>query len=367
MRGVPVSGPLAGVRVLKRDEIEVEQWRAFLSASSQGTFFHTPDWMDLLIHSFPAWEGFVAIAEDEAGRWLAILPAIRVARLGMHGIHSMPFGTFGGPIAPDAIAHDAIPIDPITTDAIASDAVVSLCDALLSIGHSPASRGVVLTTYRNPSIARREGVLGDRFTRGRVRTQILELAGGYPEVWLEHCDHQRRRQARCGERRGVAVRRGSSIDDFRACCAIYEEGSRDWDRRQRVGLPFFERLSEMDPEHVRLWVAEVDGRIVAGNVSFIYGDLAISWIGTMLRTYRSYHPAVALHRASIRDACDVGCREYHFGPSPGLESVARFKGQFGAQWGQYDTWAALSPLGRLIARIRPKSRRRLPPRGVRGA
>jgi lipid II:glycine glycyltransferase (peptidoglycan interpeptide bridge formation enzyme) len=102
-----------------------------------------------------------------------------------------------------------------------------------------------------------------------------------------------------------------------------------------------------------LWMAEYEDQLVAGNIFFCFKGQAISWSGVMRRSHAWLHPSVALQHASIKDACTCGCREYHFGPSLSFQSVERFKEQFGSERREYRNWAALTPLGRVLERLRP--------------
>jgi lipid II:glycine glycyltransferase (peptidoglycan interpeptide bridge formation enzyme) len=172
-------------------------------------------------------------------------------------------------------------------------------------------------------------------------------------VWQTHFTPQRRRQVGCARRRGLRLRRAHTLDDFRAHFELYADMMRERCAQPILPYRLFEQLARCESPGVQLWVAEHAGQIIASNLAFFHGAIAISWSGAMRRAHAAYHPTVALHHATAREACAQGCRAYHLGASPGLPGVARFKEQFGCDEGQIHTWTAPSPLGQFLGRLRP--------------
>lgn len=337
------SASLFTVISTSHDQVDPDQWESFLERCPDATYFHTPEWMSLLAGSFPRWKGRVLISVDDHGEWVALLPWMETLRFGLRTNLSMPFGTFGGPVVASGC--------PL-------EAGAELCRCLRPLSWN--TRGLLLTEFENRCLAWL-GARDGRTVPGHAglynvtegTTHVLDLSGGAQAVWAERFAPQRRRQTTCARRRGLRVRRAGSPADWLAYASIYQEVARHWHTRCRVPSGFFDRLSDNSPSRAHLWVAEHEGEIVAGNLSFFYRDQAISWSGTMRKEHASLHPAVALHHATIEEACAAGCRLYHLGPSPGLMGAARFKEQFGCETRPYRVWTALSPGGRMLERIRP--------------
>lgn len=327
------------IRLVTWSEAKCDHWRRFLSTCPDATFFHTPEWMSLLVNSFHDWHGKVIFAEDPSGNWQAMLPFVEVRHLGVRTVLSMPFGTFGGVLS--------LPACPLP-------ALRQMCSMLQGRMTPWNYRGIMITEFKSSAMrcllreARQQ-----RFAIFPHMTQTLDLGGGLEEVWRRRFEPQRRRQTRCARRRGLVLRRAETASDFLAYFDLFNDVSKTWEGHVRLPRLFFRNLYALQSPHVHLWIAEHKGEIVAGNIFFDYRDQAISWNGVMRRSHASLHPTVALQHASIEDACTCGCREYHFGPSLNLQTVERFKEQFGSHKREYRNWAALTPLGRILERFRP--------------
>jgi CelD/BcsL family acetyltransferase involved in cellulose biosynthesis len=325
------------IRELPWDTVDPARWESHLSRCPDATFFHTAAWMSALVDSFAGWQGRVLVAEHAAGAWHALLPYVEVHRRGLCSLQSMPFGTFGGPLA---------------TDECPDDIIAGLCDRLASRARSWRTRAVQLCEYRNRSMRRLPAAVYSRFAPRTQVTHVLDLSGGSETVWRKRFAHQRRRQAECARRRGLTLRQTVDPADFMAYYEIYRAMTLDRSCRATLPRRLFEKLAELADERIRLWVAEIDGTMVAGNLTFVLGTVAISWNGAMLRASTAYHPAVALHHATIEDVCACGCRTYHLGASPGLPGVARFKEQFGSHPHEIGVWQVDGPLGGILDHLR---------------
>lgn len=326
------------LRLVSWDDADSTEWERFLSVCPDATFFHAPEWMALLVRSFPDWHGNLLFAEDPTDGWQALLPFVEVRHLGIRTILSMPFGTFGGILA--------LPGCPPAT-------LKQMCFMLEGRLTPWNTRGMMITEFDNNAMTCLRKEAGQRFTIVPQTTQVLDLGAGFENVWRNSFERQRRRQTRCARRRGLVLRRAKSITDFAAFFDLFHEVSRAWNYRIRLPKKFFRNLYESDSRHVHLWMAEFQDQLVAGNIFFSFKDQAISWSGVMRRSHAWLHPSVALQHASIEDACTCGCREYHFGPSLSFQSVERFKEQFGSEKKEYRNWAVLTPLGRVLERLRP--------------
>jgi lipid II:glycine glycyltransferase (peptidoglycan interpeptide bridge formation enzyme) len=115
---------------------------------------------------------------------------------------------------------------------------------------------------------------------------------------------------------------------------VYRDALRRWDvqGRQVIGVPYtwrqFEQCYELScrqPEVAQLWLAEVDGQIVAGKWIFYWNQHVISWEGANRSAFLGHQPSSVLHIEIMRDAVQRGYAYYDFGPSGGVEGVIAFK------------------------------------------
>lgn len=166
-------------------------------------------------------------------------------------------------------------------------------------------------------------------------TDMLRLSDD-PERVHGSFSKTRRYEIRRGRANGVETRIACSLADYRAYFAVYEESLRRWGKPADGGYPWklFEvgyKLAQEYPAHLRLWLGEHDGQIMAGAWIFYWNRIAVYWHGAALASGLTAHaPSVALADA-IDDACRGGFDWFDFNPSGGHEGVAAFKTQFGTE------------------------------------
>jgi hypothetical protein len=172
---------------------------------------------------------------------------------------------------------------------------------------------------------------------------VLDLAGGFDEVWSHRFPGRIRTLARKAEKNGITVETGSSADIVTEFDALFRLSILRWARKQNE----FRWLASLrghlrDPRHkflemarlcadlMRVTIARKDGKAIAGIV-VLYGRNAHYTRGAMDEQAVGNSGANALlHVTAIREACERQCRMYHMGESGASTSLAAFKTQFGA-------------------------------------
>src|SRR4029450_1104849 len=114
----------------------------------------------------------------------------------------------------------------------------------------------------------------------------LPLAEGYDRIWRSRFSRGLRYSVRKSLRRGVtvAIERGEAI--HREFSRLYHETARTWQRQPPFGEAFFSRVARLSAEHAQLWVARLEGRMIAGSVIFTYGEHQTPYVGGFDRAYR---------------------------------------------------------------------------------
>jgi len=366
----PLSPPAQDLRVrsLPWDAVDRGRWESILDACPDAGWFETPEWMGILCRTFPDWRGRVLVAEDAGGRTLGILPFVIVRHFGVQTALSMPFGTAGGPLIPGAGGLEpAGPRSPSRDNPEAVDDAAevagALCRSFLREAAPWNSRGAQMIDLENRALRALPPEARSPFRLESATRLVLDLAGGPEEVRARRFEPQRRRQARCADRRGLTVTAAEGESDFADFLKLYAAVSRTWHTRCRLPRDFFEEIRRSPSPRILLLVARHGGELVAGNLAFFYRQSAVSWCGVMRKDLGDLHPAVALHAETIARACAAGCLTYDLGPSPALPRVERFKRQFGAEPAPYRSWTVLGPLGRVLERWRPALLRLPSPRG----
>ncbi len=175
----------------------------------------------------------------------------------------------------------------------------------------------------------------DTLLPGSIReaTYVLPLCDGFDSL----CDrwastgNATLRKARKAERAGVTVRQASSIDDWRAYFAIYEQTLTRWgsEAPSPYDWPMFEHFAGCSDATISLWLAEHDARPIAGAVC-VHSHVHCSyWHGAAATDALHLRPVNLLHVEIIRAMCERRIHWYDFNPSGGHAGVERFKRSFG--------------------------------------
>ena len=286
----------------------IGEWESAWRACGYATPFHSPAWA-------------VAVAAGQKGLYApeplhvsfsdgleAVVPFSRqrlVRGLGSQLVSS-PLGTYGGWLAsPDAgDGHRRL-----------------LCGLLLS---SPA-----LWWRLNPYDEQipTEGLpIFDH-----EETQIITISGDF-DSYAGSLRHERRVAARKAEKRGVTIRSAASPDDWSEYYRVYLDSLRRWGSPRGAGYSarLLDELRLASDLRAELWLAEWEGRIIAGDISFSTATTMVLWHGAALEECLPLRGTVLLTREVIRVAFSRELQWFDFNPSGHLEGVRRFKAQFGA-------------------------------------
>jgi len=293
-----------------RAALDTLEWSRLVEQDEAATFFHTPEWSDLLTSTLPGFRASHLTARD-AGRLVGVMPVLERPRLGATTLESMAFGTFGGPVVAGVGAGDA-------------------AAALLSaFEESSASVRVGLA-----QVVDRAGRVTERLLPGFAResetVQVVPLDADYDEV---HGRFHRsaRNKIRKAVKSGVAVRRAEGEEDFLAYHRVLEECSREWNVKPRPGVEFFSALSGIDARSVQMWLAVHDGDVIAGDLNFVSHGVIMNWGNVSTDAAKSLAPNNLLHARAIEQGIADGHRFYDLGSSAGIEGVRAFKASFGTE------------------------------------
>ena len=174
------------------------------------------------------------------------------------------------------------------------------------------------------------------------RVHVLDLAGGWDEVWARRFNKTSRRGVRTAERRGVTVERGVGGELVPQFYDLMERAVLRWARHQHEPVWLArQRLHRRDPrekfeaigrhlgERFQVWLARVDGEPAAACV-VARGHNAHDFRAAMDERFKLNRATDLLQARAIQDACEAGCRNYYLGES-GTGSLGQFKERFGAR------------------------------------
>jgi CelD/BcsL family acetyltransferase involved in cellulose biosynthesis len=288
--------------------LDTGEWRRLVEQDEAATFFHTPEWSELLTSTLPGFRTSHLAARD-GGRLVGLVPVLERPRLGATTLESMAFGTFGGPV-------------------VADDAPEGTRAGLLSAFAEAAGSvrvGVAQLVDRSGRVS--AGELPG-FDREEDTVQVVPLDADYEEVFGRF-HRSARNKIRKAVKSGVAVRRADGEEDFLSYLAVLEECSREWNVRPKPGSEFFTALSTLSPDEVQMWLATHDGTVIAGDLNFVAHGVIMNWGNVSTDGAKSLAPNNLLHAHAIEQGIAEGCSFYDLGSSAGLEGVRSFKATFG--------------------------------------
>lgn len=284
-------------------------WSRIAAESPLATPYHAPLWSEALVRTYRKYEiatvGF--LFEDGTQ---ALIPMLR-SRRGLFArkrrYKSFGFGSYGGPLYTG------------TWDDVKTDAVFSFFKERKASFHFDGSP---LWHHRFPQYVEQQ----------RVDTCVLHLDRTLEDIFRDFSETHRR-GIKTAMKKGVAVRRSSAEADIDAYCAMYADTVSRWGDTTIIRFPdaLIRTLLRSDPEHVALWIAEVDGRPIAGIIILYWNGMAHYWLGASRQGFEAYHAPVLLQWHAIQDARARSLLLYDFAPSGPLAGVEEFKRRFGAE------------------------------------
>jgi hypothetical protein len=132
---------------------------------------------------------------------------------------------------------------------------------------------------------------------------------------------------------GITVRRGNSLEDWKAYYSLYLDSVRRWGKNAFCvhSWNLFELMYNMNSPYINLWLAEHQDTVIAARIIVYSQNHVISWHGVALEKEFHLRPVNLLHYEMIKDSYELGYQWYDFGPSGNLQGVRKFKEHFGTQ------------------------------------
>lgn len=174
------------------------------------------------------------------------------------------------------------------------------------------------------------------------RVHLLDLNGGWDEVWARRFNKTSRRGVRFAERNGVTVETGTGGELVAEFYELLEGAVDRWSRMQheptwlarrrmhaRDPLTKFEALGRCLGDRFQVWLARVDGELAAASLLAL-GANAHEFRAAMDYDLRTFKATDLLQANMIKAACAAGCRYYYLGES-GTGPLGTYKERFGAR------------------------------------
>ena len=152
-----------------------------------------------------------------------------------------------------------------------------------------------------------------------------------------------RYNVRLAQKKGVQIRANCTRDDLQVFYQVLLETARR-DRFLIRAYSYFEEIWEHLVERglAKLFVAEYEGKVIAGTLAFIFGDKTWYIYGASSNQHRNVMPNYLLQWTMIEWAKEQGCTLYDFRGVPGdvgedhpLYGLVRFKKGFNGVYTEF--------------------------------
>lgn len=281
------------------EERDQQSWDVYVHNHQEGTIFHTMAWRAAIIRAF-GHPSYYYLAEDSGQNIKGILPIIQLkSRLFGNILSSVPFATYGGPLADDDQTFTLLMEQAKQITAELN------CDYLDLKFQHPKTTGLPGTSL--------------------YWTFIRELTPDH-DANMKAIPRKQRAMVRKGISAGLQARYSSDfLPDF---YALYAENV------QRMGTPVYSRqwfttLLEVFGDSAELMVIEHEGRIVSGVLSFYYKDTVLPYYAASCMEERKYAPNDFQYWELMRHAVDRGCAFFDYGRSKTDTGPFHFKKHWG--------------------------------------
>jgi CelD/BcsL family acetyltransferase involved in cellulose biosynthesis len=303
-----------------------EEMERLAATCPRATFYHSRTWVESLAATYPHMTFRSLVARD--GDALAgFLPYFLIRRGPIVTAWSMPFGSYGGPVATD--------------DRCASE----LLRAYASILARPGMLNASWIDFSSDEPC-------DEWERRTTRTHLIDLTPGFAALWTDRVEKQRQKRARRAQRLGVSVRRAGRSGDLARYFEIYCRRNAEWGDAAHHPLTLFRELLARGGDSVRLYVAEHEGAIVGGHFNFYWKNSVIAWTGMTTPERTSLQAGTLLYLECLKSACEEGFATYNLGESLGKASLVQYKESLGGVARDYTVHRRSSWLGKLAGLVR---------------
>lgn len=286
-----------------------QRWDQFVLDHNAATFFHQWQWRSVLQQAFN-YEPHYLWVEDE-GRILGILPLflVRSALFGK-SLVTTPLAVYGGVVASS------------------DEAEKLLLQQAQEIAHRTKAKYLELRgnpySERIPVVNIGESAGG--FKQKDLYYTFIAPIDASEEVNMANIPRKQRRMIRQSQKNGLKA----CFDNgrLRECYEVYAESVRNLGTPV-FGYDYFQRLSDEFGDRCVVEVVELEGKVVAGVLSFLFKDQVLPYYGGAIKEYFHLAPNDFMYWELMSYAAARGVRTFDFGRSKEGTGPFNFKRHWG--------------------------------------
>jgi hypothetical protein len=316
------------VNVSIERQIDEGEVLRFLEGVPEATFFHTPAWLHILTHSFDRFaEGWITIRNGSSLE--GFMPFIEIGRGPFRTLWSLPFGTYGDPVATDRRLER------------------ELIDVFLGMASERRclEAAAILSSVEHPLDGLPAGVV-----QRREECRIIELEETFQHYRSKLLSGKRRQLCNRAEEAGVVVRPIDDQGGVREFYGAYEAESAEWGGVHPYPYRFFEEILAHRDQGALILGAYLDDEFLGGHINFYFGDQAQAWQAGLTDRASSFEASAMLVVRAVEEAYRRGMKYFNLGSSDGNEGIIFFKESLGGREHIYQVVGTASRWYRFIRR-----------------
>lgn len=285
------------------------RWDQFVQEQSAATFFHQWQWRGILQQVFGYEPHYLGV--EDGGQVVGILPLflVRSALFGK-SLVAMPLGVYGGAVATSLDAEKLL-LDQAVEIAQQTRA------KYLELRGNPYSESIPTTALN--------GTASNVKQKDLYFTFIAPIESS-DDANFAKIPRKQRRMIRQSQKNGLkAVFDNSRLPEF---YEIYAESVRNLGTPV-FGYGYFQRLLAEFGDHCIVELVELDGKVVAAVLSFVFKDQVLPYYGGALKEHFHLAPNDFMYWELMSYAAARGVRVFDFGRSKEGTGPFNFKRHWG--------------------------------------
>jgi CelD/BcsL family acetyltransferase involved in cellulose biosynthesis len=310
-------------------------WENLCREDAACTFYQTPAWHRIAARHFQAQSAPLHFKFKDVS---ACLPLLKDRRWGRDRYFS-PFGTYTALVCPRSLERGEL--ESVTR---------ALRGLALHLVSSPFTPNII--TVGKPLVS---------------KVQVIDLTSLDPENPMRDWDEGQRRRVRVASRNNITVRTATSAAEWERYYSLYRMSLKRWGKTATQIYPetLFQdiRSSLSEGSSMKLWVAEHEGEIGAGYLTFYHNRHVVPWHGAADEKFFQWGATQSLFLTLIQDAQRRGFSVFDLTGSGGLSGVEAFKSRFGTRTLEFTSSLNRPGLQGLLAGLRDSMRTKFNRRG----
>lgn len=299
-----------GSKVITIDPVGDPRWDSFVRSHPSATVYHLAEWARILEESYRYKPRYLAL-EDSSGQLNAVMPLMSRRTLRGRVLRSLPVYAIGGPIGQDR-----------------------QCQAQLMAAALAIAEGEGASAHVGSFTGGLEEEVPGWIAVESPPSWVLSVPSDMDglERWAKLRSRTLVKQIRQAAKAGVRVRESDSDEDLKRFYGMHLANMR---RKHFVTRTFrqIQLTKHLFSERgaFRLWIAEHEGRPIAGRVSLVLGGMVENLHIAYAEGSLSLHPHHALNHHLMIWAVEHGMSRLSFGYSWPESGVGAFKARWGAE------------------------------------